>query len=407
MKGEKFLRIVVIVLLCAVASYVVLSVLHAPGTEYTTYKAARYEVGDGITTSGFVVRTEYVLPGAHGSIVQLKRTEGERVGAKQEVAATFQSQEAMERQNRIDELKSEIDQLKITLADSGSGVDTVSLDDSILSAIGKITLCSAHRDYAVAGNAAEQLKTDVLRRYLTSEDAASIQARIDEAQAQLETMEQERLRDDEIGSIRASKPGFFSASVDGYEEELTPDFIRTATVSEFSRYKELEKRSLRAVGKIVTSPKWYYVAIISNADAGNLREGKQVTVRFSRDFQEDVQMKVDRISNSEKGKCLLVLSSEKFIQDAVTSRAQTAQLILETISGLQVPKTAIYVNGAGQSGVYILECAQARWKTVDILYDNGDSFLVRLDQTSTANLWPEDEIILTSDELFEGKVMDK
>ena len=382
MKGEKFLRIVVIVLLCAVASYVVLSVLHAPGTEYTTYKAARYEVGDGITTSGFVVRTEYVLPGAHGSIVQLKRTEGERVGAKQEVAATFQSQEAMERQNRIDELKSEIDQLKITL-------------------------CSAHRDYAVAGNAAEQLKTDVLRRYLTSEDAASIQARIDEAQAQLETMEQERLRDDEIGSIRASKPGFFSASVDGYEEELTPDFIRTATVSEFSRYKELEKRSLRAVGKIVTSPKWYYVAIISNADAGNLREGKQVTVRFSRDFQEDVQMKVDRISNSEKGKCLLVLSSEKFIQDAVTSRAQTAQLILETISGLQVPKTAIYVNGAGQSGVYILECAQARWKTVDILYDNGDSFLVRLDQTSTANLWPEDEIILTSDELFEGKVMDK
>ena len=70
-----------------------------------------------------------------------------------------------------------------------------------------------------------------------------------------------------------------------------------------------------------------------------------------------------------------------------------------------MPKSAIYVNDAGQSGVYILEGAEARWKDVHILHDNGDSFLVELDKTSTANLWPEDEIILTTEDIFEGKVM--
>ena len=44
---------------------------------------------------------------------------------------------------------------------------------------------------------------------------------------------------------------------------------------------------------------------------------------------------------------------------------------------------------------------------IRILYEDADSFLVELDKSSTKNLWPEDEIILTTDEIFEGKVMIK
>ena len=65
----------------------------------------------------------------------------------------------------------------------------------------------------------------------------------------------------------------------------------------------------------------------------------------------------------------------------------------------------MYVNENGESGVYVLEGAEARWKTVNILYEDGESFLVELDKSSTRNLWPEDEIILTTDTIFEGKVM--
>ncbi|MCR5552073.1 MAG: hypothetical protein K6F19_03020, partial [Oscillospiraceae bacterium] len=61
MRGDKFLRVIVIILLCVVASYVAFSVVRAPDSSYTTYKAVLYEVG-GYTTSGFVVRSEQIIP---------------------------------------------------------------------------------------------------------------------------------------------------------------------------------------------------------------------------------------------------------------------------------------------------------------------------------------------------------
>ena len=117
-------------------------------------------------------------------------------------------------------------------------------------------------------------------------------------------------------------------------------------------------------------------------------------------------MKVERISPTENDRCILVLSSDAYIQNAVSTRTQTADLVFADRSGLRVPKTALYVN-EGTSGVYVLEGAEAKWKPIEILYDNGDSFIVVLDKSSTRNLWPEDEIILTTEEIFNGKVMIK
>ena len=42
---------------------------------------------------------------------------------------------------------------------------------------------------------------------------------------------------------------------------------------------------------------------------------------------------------------------------------------------------------------------------MDIINDNGDQYLVALDKSSIQNLWPEDEVILTKEEMFNGKVM--
>lgn len=46
-----------------------------------------------------------------------------------------------------------------------------------------------------------------------------------------------------------------------------------------------------------------------------------------------------------------------------------------------------------------------QWKPVEILYEYGDGYVVELDKSSTNNLWPGDEIILTSENITDGKVM--
>ena len=194
---------------------------------------------------------------------------------------------------------------------------------------------------------------------------------------------------------------------DGYEAELTPAFLETATVTALEKYNGISRRETGAIGKLVTSPKWYFAAVVPSANVAALEAGDRIDVNFSFDIHGTLRMTVERISPSEEERCILVLSSESYIQNAISTRTETADLVFADRSGLRVPKTAIYVDDQGFSGVYVLEGAEAAWKRIEILYDDEDFFIVALDKSSTDNLWPEDEIILTTGDIFNGKVMIK
>ena len=404
MKGDKFMKAVVIVLLCVVASYLIFSVTRFSGDSFTTYKAVRYEVGDGITTSGFLVRSEQTLKAGPGDIVVPVRDEGEKVGKGQTVAATYRDEAAKSRQARIDTLEAELAQMKYAHSFSGSDLDSANLDSDILRQMNDVTLLSARREYPAADRAAEALKPYVLRRYLNSSDAEALWTRIQSTQDLLNSLY--AASKEESGEVTAPVSGWFSGVADGYEEDLTPEFLETARVAELDRYSGISRRETGAFGKLVTAQKWYFAAVVPGINVETLELGDTVDVSFAYDFYETVPMRVERVSDPEDGRRVLVLSSEAYIQYAVSSRTQSADLVFSNLSGLRVPKTAIYVV-EGKSGVYVLEGAEAKWKPIEILCDNGDSFIVKLDKTSTKNLWPEDEIILTTGEIYNGKVMVK
>ena len=405
MRGDKFMKVVVFTLLCVVASYLIFSVTRFSGDGFTTYKAVRYEVGDGITTSGFLVRSERLLRSSDGEIIVPTRAEGEKVGKGQQVAAAYSSESAKTRQLRIESMEAEIEQMRYAYSFSSAELDAVTLDTDILRTMNQITAAAARREYSAADKAAESLKPYALRRYLNNADSAALYERISQAQNELDALRAEG--GDETGVIFAPVSGYFSAVADGLEEELTPDFLETATVTALEKLQAAPRQTPDAVGKLVTSQKWYFAAVVPSLNVQGLKLGERIEVKFAYDFYQTVRMKIERISPAENERCILVLSSEAYIQDAVSARTQTADLIFADRSGLRVPKTAIYVNEQGESGVYVLEGAEARWKGIEILYDNDDSFIVEMDKSSTKNLWPEDEIILTAGEIFNGKVMVK
>ena len=91
------------------------------------------------------------------------------------------------------------------------------------------------------------------------------------------------------------------------------------------------------------------------------------------------------------------------LQNVTLLRQQSADVVFESFEGLRVPKAAVHVDKNSQPGVYILEGATAVWKKIEILHDNGESYEVKLDLTSTANLWPGDEVIVSAKNLYNGK----
>ena len=404
MKGDAFLRVIVILLVAAVAGYLLISLLPGSDPSYTTYKAVHYEVG-GLTTSGFVVRSEQTVSGGAGRVVVRTREEGERVAKGASVASVFRNESARKRQDRIDKLEDELAQLEETYSFANSGMDVTSLDSDILRLMSQVTASSFRGKRDVASGAAANLKVTVLRRYLTADDTQLLWNRITDTRQQLNELYAEAKA--EAGSIDAPQAGYFSASVDGYEAVLTPEFLETATVAQFAAARPDSEAAKSAVCKLVTSPKWFYVTELYPAAISGLKVGARIEVSFVYDFNQSVEMQVYRISPSQEGRCLLILSSEDYIQTAVSTRRQSATLMQEEVSGLLVPKTAIYADDDGTSFVYVLEGIKARKKTVRILRDLGEQFLVELNQASTRNLWPDDEIILTKEEMFDGKVMEK
>ena len=174
-----------------------------------------------------------------------------------------------------------------------------------------------------------------------------------------------------------------------------------------------------AVGKLISGSTWYYVTVVPTAQTESVREGQEVPVSFASDFYDDLIMTVERIGEDENGSRLLVLSCDSYMQDATLLRQQSADVVFSSYAGLRVPKEAVRVmtkSGIYQEapteaeeesyvGVFVLECSTASWKNIRILHDNGESYVVELDKSSTDNLWPGDEIIVGAKNLYDGKVV--
>lgn len=399
-QGKSYFTIIVWILLAAIVCYFgynVVSSLYAP---LMTTTVTQYEAGAGYYASGFVVRSEKLLYSDYSTTV-INCAEGAHVAAGDIVATGYRSADAQTRQTRMNELTGQIEQLQYAWSAASSVYDQATLDTSIANDLSLLARYLARRDMNSVDDLSPELKGLVLRRTSDSADSAALQTRIDSLQAELDTLQSQSSGD--TSAILAGSPGTFSAAVDSYEYVLTPETLTVMSVSDFAAIKPDEPDS-RAIGRLITSNTWYYACTVPAAELSGVSEGDRATLTFARDFYQPISMTVSYLSGNEGGLRLLVLSTDRNLQNVTLLRQQSAEVVFATYSGLRVPKDAVRVENS-QTGVYILEGTLAKWKPITILHDNGESYVVALDRSSTNNLWPGDELIINAKNLYDGKVV--
>ena len=399
-QGKSYFTVILWILLAAIAAYFgynVVSSLYAP---LMTATVTPYEAGAGYYASGFVVRAEELLYSQYGTTV-LNCAEGAHVAANDTVATGYRSEDAKTRQTRIDELSGQIEQLQYAWSAVSSVYDQAALDADIAGDLAQLSRYLALRDMNSVSDLSPELKGLILRRTGSDSDSGSLQARIGTLQAELETLEAQSAGD--TSAILAGKAGTFSAAVDGYESVLTPERLMEMTVAEFESVQP-DETDANAIGRLVTSATWYYACVVPASELSGVEEGDRATLTFARDYYQPVTMRVARLGGNEAGSRLLVLSSDRALQNVTLLRQQSAEIVFTSYSGLRVPKSAVRVEN-GQTGVYILEGTLAKWKPITILHDTGESYVVTLDTSSTNNLWPGDELIINAKNLYDGKVV--
>lgn len=399
-QGKSYFTVILWILLAAIAAYFGYNVVNSLYAPLMTATVTPYEAGAGYYASGFVVREEELLYSQYGTTV-LNCAEGAHVAANDTVATGYRSEDAKTRQTRIDELSGQIEQLQYAWSAVSSVYDQAALDADIAGDLAQLSRYLALRDMNSVSDLSPELKGLILRRTGSDSDSGSLQARISTLQAELETLEAQSAGD--TSAILAGKAGTFSAAVDGYESALTPERLMEMTVAEFESVQP-DETDANAIGRLVTSATWYYACVVPASELSGVEEGDRATLTFARDYYQPVTMRVARLGGNEAGSRLLVLSSDRALQNVTLLRQQSAEIVFTSYSGLRVPKSAVRVEN-GQTGVYILEGTLAKWKPITILHDTGESYVVTLDTSSTNNLWPGDELIINAKNLYDGKVV--
>lgn len=418
-QGNALVNFVMIALAAALACYLGIYVWDSFNDPFTTTYAYEYVSSEAVEAQGFLARAERVFEPREG-IVDVTRSQGEKVGKGQTVALVHRDSQAVEIQAEMDQLALEIALLDYALGEGDGEASAARLDETVLQSMVELRAAAAVNDYSQLEDQVQAVKSQVLKRdYTYGQDLDMSQLK---QQRQTLVDQHKALRSQSAGAtsrITAPEPGTFSPLVDGYESLLTPETIFTLTPSQLDALQDQRGADSGSPGKLVTSNLWYFVTTLSEADAQRLRAGNTVTVSFSGDFDQDVDMKVEQVGQAENGHCALVLSSERYLRETMLLRQQSAEILFERHSGLRVPKTSLRMvtktttdKDTGETveenilGLYTVVGGQAEFKRVEIQGEGSDYYVVRPATEGSRALRAGDEVIVRATDLYDGKLLE-
>lgn len=407
-------RILMLLVCLGVTAYFGYQSLRYMKDPFTTAAAYGCTVDETVSASGYVVRSERVLEDNDSGLLRLARAEGERVSVGGTVAAVYADQASLDRQSEIDALEARIEQLEYVQSASLSYEASAKLDNQIAQDLLAVrTALTAGRLDTVERRGSE-LRALVMKRDYTYSGGS-----LDE---QLESLRQELkdLRRQSAGSTRrisAPVSGLYSAVVDGYETVLTPESILEMSPSQLSAVQPDSAVSSH-VGKLILGDNWYYAAALRASEIREIQEAGSVSLRFSKDVARDLDVSVQSVGWEEDGRSVVVFQGKYDLSQLTLLRQQSAEIILNTMTGIRVPQEALRVvprtvtgpegskTEVQTTGVYCVVGVKAVFKPAEVLY-SGEGFVLVQPASSDKKrvLRSGDEVIVTARDLYDGKVV--
>lgn len=405
-EGTAITKLVMFFMAACLTAYFAVYVWRGMTDPLATAVAYAYTVNDSVETDGLLVRQEQVLP-AYAGIADVVPGEGERVGAGQTVAVIYRDGQALDRKDEIQQLTMEIELLQYATAQTDGGAGTAELEDDVIRAAVALRAGTAAGDFARLEDQVLDLKRAVLRRDNTYGQGVDT-SRLAQLNSRLNALQTQSAKD--TSRVRADRSGTYSALVDGWEQILTPDYAAKLTPSGLD---ELLDRNVAAdsgsLGKLITSNRWYLVVALPEASSRRLSTGGTVAVGYTGDFERDVDMRVESVGEPEDGRCVVLLSTDRYLSSTTLLRHQTVEIIFARDEGLRVPKEAVHIlpdkDGGSVTGVYAVVNGQAEFKRAEVLAEGTQFYVVRPLDEGKRVLRAGDEIIVRGHDIYDGKVV--
>lgn len=401
-QGFWITRTVSFTLCLFVAAYMGFHFISAFDDPVRTVTATLMTTFDTLPLSGIVVREENAIPLPPG-LIEVTVGEGERVSAGQTIAVSFQNEAARLDNLQLAEKRERRALMQYISGRGGIVTDTAALDAEMRSRMALLLSgVSAGRLAGLPSQSAD-IKALLFHQAHTHETAAILMPgiwQLDEEIAALESAVSGAST-----ALRADSPGLFSHMTDGLESEWTPGSLRNITVSEYlSKDARRDPARDEGRGRLVRGWTWRFVCLMPAFQAQTL--GRSAQIRFSDGFV--VSMNVEYVSRAEGGECVVVFSSDRYINRFISERRLQAELLYNEYEGVRIPWEGLRLEEeTGGYYVYCLLLGRVIRKDVTLHRDieRDTYYLAEYHPGVRGALLPGDEIIVAGRNLYDRRIL--
>lgn len=189
--------------------------------------------------------------------------------------------------------------------------------------------------------------------------------------------------------IKSEYNGIFSCFVDGFEDELSTNMDFKSL--NFNNYRNSKNVENNVIGKIVTNNKCVFLC------DKKIQGNGYFCAKFG--------------TSNDEVRCKLIDSYddvsvfEAEVDDSlVNSRLENIKIKIKSVEGIKIKKTAIHSVG-GEKGVFIRDKKVVKFKEVSIKYESKDYVICEDDESNSDSIRVNDEIIVSGNNLYDGKIL--
>lgn len=402
--AKRVLTIVAGLLVLVYVGYHIFMATYSPVEVHTVELYDEYET---IDTEGLVLRSESLIPAQETGFVYYITENGTRVAKGGAIADVYADAESAAAHQHIEELNEEIEQLKTIQAQGENGRANLDLITNQLKNMQKELIFEASSPcFYELDEMADEMLVLMNKQQITIGTTVDYTARIDQLTAERNALMQNDPKP--TGEVRSPIAGYFVSTVDGFEQPVKDEDVKTMTVDEVreAMAREPSVDASQYIGKVVGGYEWYLVCVVSSDDLAHLSVDSMVRLRLPFVSNDTIPVTVMSLNRNRDGEVAAVFRCDYMSSDLSDIRMEDVQILVEQHSGLRVPDEAVQFNDAQEAGVFILEGNVIKFRRIQVLHHSEQgsfSICAVVDDKQYLQLF--DDIVMEGKNLYDGKIV--
>lgn len=342
---KKHKKILIGLILLCLFVYVFSIVIKLITNPTSTFLVEQGQIYQEETATGYIIREETVVKGEkYKNGMSQTKTEGEKVAKGEEIFRYYSNGEDS-LIKKIEELDKKIDEA-MTKEDKLSLGDAKTLENQILE---KVDKCFEESDLSKIRENKKEISTYITKKAKIVGDNSPAGSYLKKLIDQRSGYENELNSGGE--SVKAPVSGVVSYRVDGFEELLNiKDFGSIS--KEFLEGLNLKTGQIITTnnesGKIINNYECYIATVLNSEYAKEAEVGKSIKIRLP--SGNEVPAEIEYI-NMQDDDYILIFKIEKSVEELISYRKISFDIIWWSESGKKIPNSAIQYEEKGENKV--------------------------------------------------------